>query len=604
MKTHDFMIECTGVANTLGRSKGVQVVFEGKGFSTDGKVVQMPSLPEGYDMDQQAVSSMRGGMSHESAHVLYTDFPTCLPFFEYCHKVNRPLLKDMVNIVEDMFIERNMMEFYPGVEKTFTAITEVGDREFLDADIPAEVFEGVNITTVSAGLLSYGRREYGGKYGQQVWDMVPKVVQDHVKVWQEHIDKIENSADSIRIGKSIYKLLREDPNLESKPEDFDPNNTNMDNIKEPQGEGGAPKEGEGEGTPTEGDGNLGTEGSMTESFSDIIEKMIEGTTKEGKIGKPKDEPNVSGYRVLSTRYDTILHKSKPNPAINGDEEFFKGSHSEYFEAKAKVQSKITVMKAKLARALVSKEKRDWNYGLEEGRLDTKRLVTAYTGGTNVRKKREDRVEINTVVEILVDCSGSMAAFGKIDMARQVAIVLAECLEGTGIKYEITGFTSPYTINEQVDLYRSKCNTRETYHRAMPYRFYIFKELNENLRSAQPAISAMTRLNKEHNTDRDAILWAASRLRAQPERRKVLLVLSDGNPEATTVNVELSSLLRSAKEAAAEVEASGIECIGIGIKDASVRSIYSKSVVVHNLDDLAGTVLKQLSKVLLDGRIIT
>ena len=598
MKTHDFMIECTGVANTLGRSKGVQVVFEGKGFSTDGKVVQMPSLPEGYNMDQQAVSSMRGGMSHESAHVLYTDFPTCLPFFEYCHKVNRPLLKDMVNIVEDMFIERNMMEFYPGVEKTFTAITEVGDREFLDAGIPAEVFEGVNITTVSAGLLSYGRREYGGKYGQQVWDMVPKVVQDHVKVWQEHIDKIENSADSIRIGKSIYKLLREDPNLESNPEDFDPNNTDMDDIQEPQGEG------EGEGTPTEGDGNLGTEGSMTESFSDIIEKMIEGKTKEGKIGKPKDEPYVSGYRVLSTRYDTILHKSKPNPAINGDEEFFKGSHSEYFEAKAKVQSKITVMKAKLARALVSKEKRDWNYGLEEGRLDTKRLVTAYTGGTNVRKKREDRVEINTVVEILVDCSGSMGYHGKIVMARQVAIVLAECLEGTGIKYEITGFTSPFTVEEQVDLYHSKCNTRETYHRAMPYRFYIFKELNENLRSAQPAISAMTRLKKEHNTDRDAILWAASRLRAQPERRKVLLVLSDGNPEATNVRVPITSLLRSAKEAAAEVEASGIECIGIGIKDASVRSIYSKSVVVNNLDDLAGTVLKQLSKVLLDGRIIT
>tara|TARA_R110000822_G_scaffold88684_9_gene205366 strand:- start:4216 stop:6012 length:1797 start_codon:yes stop_codon:yes gene_type:complete len=598
MKTHDFMIECTGVANTLGRSKGVQVVFEGKGFSTDGKVVQMPSLPEGYNMDQQAVSSMRGGMSHESAHVLYTDFPTCLPFFEYCHKVNRPLLKDMVNIVEDMFIERNMMEFYPGVEKTFTAITEVGDREFLDAGIPAEVFEGVNITTVSAGLLSYGRREYGGKYGQQVWDMVPKVVQDHVKVWQEHIDKIENSADSIRIGKSIYKLLREDPNLESNPEDFDPNNTDMDDIQEPQGEG------EGEGAPTEGDGNLGTEGSMTESFSDIIEKMIEGKTKEGKIGKPKDEPYVSGYRVLSTRYDTILHKSKPNPAINGDEEFFKGSHSEYFEAKAKVQSKITVMKAKLARALVSKEKRDWNYGLEEGRLDTKRLVTAYTGGTNVRKKREDRVEINTVVEILVDCSGSMGYHGKIVMARQVAIVLAECLEGTGIKYEITGFTSPFTVEEQVDLYHSKCNTRETYHRAMPYRFYIFKELNENLRSAQPAISAMTRLKKEHNTDRDAILWAASRLRAQPERRKVLLVLSDGNPEATNVRVPITSLLRSAKEAAAEVEASGIECIGIGIKDASVRSIYSKSVVVNNLDDLAGTVLKQLSKVLLDGRIIT
>jgi cobalamin biosynthesis protein CobT len=71
-----------------------------------------------------------------------------------------------------------------------------------------------------------------------------------------------------------------------------------------------------------------------------------------------------------------------------------------------------------------------------------------------------------------------------------------------------------------------------------------------------------------------------------------------------VRVPITSLLRSAKEAAAEVEASGIECIGIGIKDASVRSIYSKSVVVNNLDDLAGTVLKQLSKVLLDGRIIT
>ncbi|MBF9682944.1 hypothetical protein IAI36_11715, partial [Streptococcus pseudopneumoniae] len=78
------------------------------------------------------------------------------------------------------------------------------------------------------------------------------------------------------------------------------------------------------------------------------------------------------------------------------------------------------MKNKLRTALLSKQRRDWDFGREIGKLDSKRLVSAYGGKPNVFKARIDRPEENTAIQILIDLSGSMHG-EKVKLAQDCAI---------------------------------------------------------------------------------------------------------------------------------------------------------------------------------------
>jgi len=618
MKTHAFIHEATGVTDVFGRKQGTKVVFEGEGAHTDGTTIKLPSLPQGYDMNQKAVEVFRGYIDHESAHVRHTDWEVSKELFKECEETKRPLLKDMVNVVEDMFIEREQMVLYPGSEKNLTSLTEENDALGLKAiaKIAPENFSGVNMATVTAGLLTYGRKEYGGKHNEELWSKVPKEVQEHVKVWQKAVDKVESTTDSIRVAKAIYKVLRQDPELESNPENFDPNDDGLGDV----GEGEGPEvDGEEEG---KGDGTLkypkGLSGPPQGTGQEVLKQMLEGQEdtdvpkdklEGGGIGKPKGE-NVVGYRVLTTEYDAVLHRKSPQIKGNTDEAFYQGTHQDYLTLKAKVQDKVTVMKSKLQRVLAAKEMRDWDFAREQGRLDTKRLVGALNGQRNVYKQRKDRAEMDTAVEVLVDCSGSMShrdAKGntRIKMAQQVAIILAECFEGTGIQYEISGFTNQYYDYSDLGwgtLYQKAAakSNRTPYHRVEPLRMYLFKAFKEKLRDAQPSLSTIQKLDLGNNSDRDAILWSLGRLKVRPEKRKVLMVLSDGHPSNRTIGVNYSSLDRAAKEAVLEAQKE-VECVGIGIQSEAVRGIYPRYTVVDNIDDLSTKVLRELSNILLDGR---
>jgi cobalamin biosynthesis protein CobT len=47
---------------------------------------------------------------------------------------------------------------------------------------------------------------------------------------------------------------------------------------------------------------------------------------------------------------------------------------------------------------------------------------------------------------------------------------------------------------------------------------------------------------------------------------------------------------------------GVECVGIGILDTTVKQIYKKSVSIQKVEDLSGTIFNKLSEVLLDGGV--
>jgi len=81
---------------------------------TDGKVIFFPPLP--YVGDELAVYAL-GFLVHEAGHIRSSDFEV------FTGRNKTPLLKMLVNIIEDVRIERLIIGTYPGARHWLNALT-------------------------------------------------------------------------------------------------------------------------------------------------------------------------------------------------------------------------------------------------------------------------------------------------------------------------------------------------------------------------------------------------------------------------------------------------------------------------------------------------
>ena len=251
------------------------------------------------------------------------------------------------------------------------------------------------------------------------------------------------------------------------------------------------------------------------------------------------------------------------------------------------------MKTRLKRALLAKKQRDWDPGREIGRLDSKRMVAAYNGSKAVFKQRVDKEDEDTVVTILIDLSGSMWQVDKIETARDCAVALSECLSGSDIKFNVVGFCNRRDCSSGVD-------DRYAYHRPEPLDTVFFKDFDTPLRVAKGAINRIPDACGGNNSDYDFIVNSLNTLAKRPEKRKVLLVLSDGCP-ANAGGASTNEHIEHCRVAATkDAKKLGVECVGVGICDSSVSKIYPNHVSINNVSDLSSTVFTKLTKILLDG----
>ena len=264
------------------------------------------------------------------------------------------------------------------------------------------------------------------------------------------------------------------------------------------------------------------------------------------------------------------------------------------------------MKAKLRRALMAKESRDWDFAREFGRLDTKRIVAGSLGSPTVYKQRKDRMELDTAVHFLIDLSGSMGG-EKIKVARDAAVAFSECLEGTQIRYQITGFSNRADGDGLYDVVHKAKAGSSKYHRWEPLNLYKFKDFSQSLQLSKGAVAAIGGASGGNNSDRDAVIWAYHELLQRPEKRKILFVLSDGQPANETINVRdeygaRGPLIKGLKDAIDDCGQHGVECVGIGILTDHVNEIYPKSVSITKVEDLSGAIFNQLSNLLTGGKV--
>jgi hypothetical protein len=101
------------VAAAYGRKFGVAVQVGGTVAQTDGRTIAVPAIGD----DPVARTLAWGYLTHEAAHVRYTDFDAVRRT-----AAKGPLAKGILNIMEDVRIENAILGPYPGARGTLDAV--------------------------------------------------------------------------------------------------------------------------------------------------------------------------------------------------------------------------------------------------------------------------------------------------------------------------------------------------------------------------------------------------------------------------------------------------------------------------------------------------
>ena len=338
-----------------------------------------------------------------------------------------------------------------------------------------------------------------------------------------------------------------------------------------------------DGTPAEADGDASDDGP------EVNEGALPNRQQTQDDGRA-----VDAYRVFTTAFDEVVDASglcDPNEL-----ERLRSLLDQQLTALSSVVSRLA---NKLQRRLMAQQNRSWHFDLEEGVLDTARLTRVITDPTSPLsfKAESESPFRDTVVTLLLDNSGSMRG-RPIMVAAVCADILARTLERCGVKVEILGFTTRAWKGGQAREAWITAGKPGNPGRLNDLRHIIYKAADAPWRRAKKNLGLMMRegLLKE-NIDGEALTWAHDRLKARPESRQILMVISDGSPvddstQSANAALYLDKHLRQVIE---RIETqSPVELIAIGIGH-DVTRWYRRAVTIVDVEQLGGVMVEKLAE---------
>jgi hypothetical protein len=193
-----------------------------------------------------------------------------------------------------------------------------------------------------------------------------------------------------------------------------------------------------------------------------------------------------------------------------------------------------------------------------------------------------------VVQLCIDCSGSMESHinglmfqrqneqwaTKFAVAHAAARSIARLLQTIKVPFSVMGYTTKDIPGLGWGSYS------RDYSRCFDIVNFLFKDFDDPWTSSEPQMIAMNQhtnitykgqnIQPHTNSDGESLLWAASRIIAREEDRKVMIVLSDGLPYAGNPNLQSRFL----KYAIRRIELAGIHIGGLGLGDEGVKHYYN------------------------------
>lgn len=542
--------------------------------SLDGKTYILPKLRSG--MKESDLNNLIRYINHETSHDIYgTDFN-----FVRKNDLSNPknILGTMWGFYEDMRVDHHDYKEWRGDGEHMEAYyDEMAPKmtnliRSVKADTQLDEFTTDQLTALIASDF-LGRAEWMETPGAYVGDMLellPPKAQEYVAQMHEqgYLKRINELGDKPEDSREVYEISKEimENIFQLTPEEIE-----KQEEEQKQGDGG----GDGKSASADGGEEEGYEKAISKYDDMPMTSDLSNTSKRDvKVEYSGNEKY--GFNMATEDALKILdyEKEKATNISMPPLDYGKGSHVD----RGYDWDHGHALAGKVRRLLQIQSRDRYKFGQKKGKLDGKnlyRITMRDAKGFNERvfKQRFENDTLDTAVSLLVDFSGSMGGT-KIATAIHSALLLAEAINTSlRIPLEVLGFSdqgksSIISIFKTFDL---PCSTE------------ILKD--RMLRSTRYMIQ---------NADGEAVLYQYSRIKPRKEKRKIMIVLSDGSPAS-----DRSGSSRHMEEVSKRLKAQReVDLYGIGICDDNVERYYNESKVIWNPEELEDALLSVIEKKLL------
>lgn len=582
------------LASALANKQGVKVL-QGEWAKTNCvDTIWLPPLP---DDDPAVIAKALGFVGHETAHISFTDTSVN----EDVARQKKPeTFFGVMNLLEDIRIEILQKRRYPGVSDNLDALTKILVDEQIFS-VPAADSHPAKI--VFSWLLFKLRYEVLSQpaFEQILLDtqvLFEKVLSKNAQIRLEaiafEVADAKSTRDIFNLTTEIISMLEEEAEAERQNEiakqqqqqqqnqAANGSGTVTDSSTGDSSEGGD-SEGDDSDSGDSGNGKSGDTESSTsqddstgsesgndvqsgasgagedqgsgieQSMADVIEQIL-------SAGKAEQYQDIG--EVLSTEINTIKTKaiksqkndgSGPMRVFNAAKQPSKGRNATYdFTARATVNA----LKLKLHNLLQSQTMTS-THRSDQGTRFSKRHLHEIKIGGKVFEKRSEGIDIDVTVGVLIDISGSMQG-DELKTAALAGYATAEALSSVhGVSTAVAVFPTANGVD-----YLSTFGSKPVVNAEN------FAQLSAT--GSTPLSDSMSRVGID--------------LLSQPQQRKILLVITDGEPNSGDQSAQVINAAQSA----------GIEIMGVGI-GVELDHLFNTWCSINSIDDLPKVMFSMLQR---------
>ncbi|NOF30853.1 VWA domain-containing protein [Vibrio cholerae] len=526
------------VAAAYGEKFGVKVLIQGQDAFTDGERIVIPTAnPD--DPHYQQIAW--GYLAHEAAHIRHTNF-------DMVKKASsKPLRKALLNIIEDVRIENELAKDYPGTRRSISQVIEymVDTQQMCVPEQPEPA------SNLQAWLLFRLRCYFLGQKAltplyqavdERVRQLFPAAAMSRLSAMLTAVPSLASTGEVLKLVDAIVAMLEEEsrpPQDESDADGGDDIGQDASNYSNNSSDSQTPE------ADSSAMGDAAETGDSDNSDqADNLRQALEASAAQFEPDTFTQVAEVLSEQAEGHQGVTPLSLPQAEQAMLGDEAILTLSASESAQIRARL------------RGMVQSSQDNRNHAKRHGlRVATHRLAASQAGESRLFIQRQPRIAPNAAVHLLVDISGSMGKpIGEgnrkyFHVANEAALALAIALEGIpGVVPAVSYFPG---IHQEVSIVLlPKQSVR---HRAACF--------DQKPRGCTPMAQAMW--------------FAANSLLAQKQKRKLMIVLTDGDPDDWAATHDIVDRCRR----------SGFELLGIGIQTRSVERFFPQSIVINDVKDL-------------------
>jgi hypothetical protein len=356
--------------------------------------------------------------------------------------------------------------------------------------------------------------------------------------------------------------------------------------------------------------------NVDDLYKDALKDVVQDVHDHGpdlKMGGQRKKR----FKVYSRRFSQLLKPIDAAIAVHGGKTNNPNQQRDHrqhgLDMMTRMDKELTGKKAMIRRLLEvelqARSDRRWESGFKSGRLQSVRLVQAIQGRETVYQRRDGGKDMDTLLYVSIDGSGSMDGSRMWDSVK-LAYALSEALERTGCDIIVTSWGNTVVCK---DRYPQSSYSEDDFDK-MRDRF----SKDRNSTGAYPDVVCLGVLNRslikakrQRTTDNEtragfgvatlgmnsstpsyhAVFEDLHDMGKESHSKKIYLHITDGQPDAAQNGASTVELMKEAHEYAASLK---IHMIGVGIAGMQVGHMFPDNIMVTG-SDAYEPVIKKLAK---------